>query len=85
MTPAIGDHKCNWPGCQVHVRRTLWGCTRHWLQLPAIMRAAIWRHQSEPKGQDYRKACQAAERWAMGYEMALRDAVKRDCERPLDA
>lgn len=36
------DHKCHWPTCTVNVPPAMWGCRKHWYQLPAKLRAAVW-------------------------------------------
>lgn len=35
-------HHCHWPGCKQQVPPALWGCKRHWFQLPKSLRNKIW-------------------------------------------
>lgn len=36
------DHTCHWPGCTQQVPPAMWGCKRHWFQLPLAIRNKIW-------------------------------------------
>jgi hypothetical protein len=36
------DHECHWPGCPQQVAPAKWGCYKHWMMLPAQLRAEIW-------------------------------------------
>lgn len=38
-----GDHHCHWPGCTELVAPALWGCRKHWYQLPISLRSRIWK------------------------------------------
>jgi hypothetical protein len=40
--PAIMNHHCHWPGCETEVPPAMWGCRRHWYQLPKRLRDRIW-------------------------------------------
>ena len=35
-------HSCHWPGCRSQVPPALWGCKRHWLELPKSLRDKVW-------------------------------------------
>lgn len=37
------NHHCHWPGCKRQVPPAMWGCKAHWNELPAELRAKIWR------------------------------------------
>lgn len=37
------NHECHWPGCGLQVPPAMWGCKRHWYQLPKTLRTEIWR------------------------------------------
>ncbi|MGF6607083.1 hypothetical protein OKW45_001983 [Paraburkholderia sp. WSM4175] len=36
-------HRCLWPGCDIPVCRSIWGCRAHWYALPNNLRAWIGR------------------------------------------
>jgi hypothetical protein len=36
-------HKCEWPGCERVIARSMWGCRAHWYALPNNLRAWIGR------------------------------------------
>lgn len=36
------DHNCHWPGCAEQVPPAMWGCKRHWYQLPKALRDKVW-------------------------------------------
>lgn len=36
------EHHCHWPGCAEQVPPAMWGCKKHWFQLPKRLRDAIW-------------------------------------------
>lgn len=36
------SHICHWPGCNKQVPPAMWGCSKHWFQLPASLRAKVW-------------------------------------------
>lgn len=36
------SHTCHWPGCTAQVPPAMWGCRRHWFQLPMRLRNKIW-------------------------------------------
>lgn len=36
------NHHCHWPGCDKQVPPAMWGCSGHWYQLPADLRAKVW-------------------------------------------
>ena len=36
------QHTCHWPGCDQRVPPAMWGCRRHWYQLPLRIRNRIW-------------------------------------------
>lgn len=36
------SHHCHWPDCDKQVPPAMWGCKKHWFQLPGRLRAAIW-------------------------------------------
>ena len=36
------NHECHWPGCTAQVPPAMWGCKRHWFQLPKRLRDRIW-------------------------------------------
>ena len=36
------NHHCHWPGCEIQVPPALWGCRKHWFQLPKRLRDLIW-------------------------------------------
>lgn len=36
-------HTCHWPGCEVEVPPSMWGCKEHWMRLPKFLRGQIWR------------------------------------------
>lgn len=35
-------HKCHWPTCNEPVPPRLWGCKKHWSELPKHLRDKIW-------------------------------------------
>jgi hypothetical protein len=35
-------HFCHWPGCTVQVPPAMWGCRRHWFQIPRALRTRLW-------------------------------------------
>lgn len=35
-------HHCHWPGCNKQVPPALWGCGKHWFELPKPLRDRIW-------------------------------------------
>jgi len=37
-------HLCHWPGCKAEVPPRLWGCKKHWYQLPKVIRENIMLH-----------------------------------------
>lgn len=36
-------HLCHWPGCGKAIPPRMWGCLKHWRQLPAEIQHEIWR------------------------------------------
>lgn len=36
------DHHCHWPDCPKQVPPAMWGCFKHWMQLPQFLRKKIW-------------------------------------------
>jgi hypothetical protein len=59
-------HRCNWPGCEKNVPRSLWGCAPHWAKLPRRIRDNItkkWNHGRGFGTTDYGAACQEAQNW----------------------
>jgi len=36
------QHTCHWPGCDVAVPPSMWGCRAHWFRLPLAIRNRIW-------------------------------------------
>lgn len=38
---ALVEHRCHWPGCDAVVPPRLWGCARHWSELPAYLRRRV--------------------------------------------
>lgn len=36
------EHYCHWIGCQKVVPPAMWGCKKHWYQLPKKFRNKIW-------------------------------------------
>lgn len=68
------EHACHWPRCKRQVPPAKWGCYKHWMSLPAGLRAAIWaayRTGQEEAGEvsaEYRKAAQAAQDWISEHE-----------------
>jgi hypothetical protein len=65
VTPVTGQ-TCAWPGCGVTAKRGRLMCYRHWVSLPAGLRAPIWEHYRP--GQDALTA-------SPGYLKALRDVL----------
>jgi hypothetical protein len=35
-------HGCHWPGCRAQVPPAMWGCKRHWRELPKSYRDRVW-------------------------------------------
>ena len=65
----MSAHTCHWPGCNVEVEPKLWGCKKHWFQLPAHLRSRIWKHYkpgqeiSKTPSDDYVAAARAVQDW----------------------
>jgi hypothetical protein len=59
-------HECPATGCAVRVARSKLACSRHWYQLPADIRSAVWRgyrtYRSD-NGAAHRAALTAALAW----------------------
>lgn len=36
------NHHCHWTGCNKQVPPAMWGCKKHWLRLPKVLRDRIW-------------------------------------------
>lgn len=64
-----GRHSCRWPGCENVVGARLWGCRKHWLAIPARLRADLWlefRPGQEVDGSvtpGYARAARAIDEW----------------------
>jgi hypothetical protein len=35
-------HHCHWPGCPQQCKPAFWGCYKHWMKLPKVLRDKIW-------------------------------------------
>ena len=63
-------HLCRWPGCNTHVALKLWGCKRHWFNLPKAIRdriCATYREGQEltlDPSEEYMEADAEARRFA---------------------
>lgn len=51
-------HACHWPGCNVEVPPSMWGCKSHWFRLPKRLRDRIW--ETYRPGQEITKTPSAA-------------------------
>lgn len=51
-------HLCHWTGCNTKVPPAMWGCKRHWYQLPKAIRDEIWN--TYVPGQEVSKTPSAA-------------------------
>lgn len=36
------NHTCHWPGCNLQVPPSMWGCKKHWFTLPLRIRQKVW-------------------------------------------
>lgn len=67
------NHHCHWPGCNTQVPPAMWGCRKHWYNLPRTIRNRIWNTYEcgqEVKGtpsKDYLAAAQEAQDWITKY------------------
>ncbi len=67
-------HHCHWPGCPIEVPPKLWGCKRHWFQIPVTLRHEIWRTYrpgqeiDKQPSTDYLAAAKAVREWIEGKE-----------------
>lgn len=83
-------HFCNWPGCRKTVKHEIWGCYTHWMQLPANLRAEIWRtyraeiEQQGVPGPAYVKAAYKVQDWIKNHlrEMRLKKATQLQLPDP---
>lgn len=80
-------HACHWPGCRRQVPPAMWGCRRHWEQLPKNIRDAIWRAfrpGQEKTGrvtEAYIQAARAAQNWiATIEEHVTKISVMGNCD-----
>jgi hypothetical protein len=67
-------HTCHWPGCPRIVAPRLWGCKKHWFELPQHLRDRIWatyvpgQEVSKTPSRDYIAAAQDVQAWIAGNE-----------------
>lgn len=63
------NHECHWPGCGKQVPPAMWGCRKHWYDLPIDIRNAIWKtyrigqERDGSPSREYLAAADAAQRW----------------------
>lgn len=63
------QHHCHWPGCDKQVPPAMWGCRKHWYDLPINLRNAIWRtyrpgqEVAATPSRAYVAAARAAQEW----------------------
>lgn len=68
-----GEHHCHWPGCSTPVPPRLWGCRKHWLALPAELRAKIWdayrpgQEITKTPSDEYITVAQEVRRWVLAH------------------
>lgn len=66
-------HHCHWPGCTKEVPPARWGCYRHWMMLPASLRAAIWnayqigQEETRSPSREYLEAARKVQEWIRDY------------------
>ncbi len=71
------SHTCHWPGCTLNVEPRLWGCKRHWFQLPKSIRDRIWKEYTygqeiyKTPTPEYLAAAGEAIEWALRRELGL--------------
>ncbi len=78
MTPSApaSRHFCHWPGCDVPVSPSLWGCRVHWHALPRDQRALILaayepgQEVSKRPSRAYIEAAMSVQRWIAENEAA---------------
>lgn len=63
------NHTCHWPGCTQQVPPAMWGCKRHWFELPKGLRDRIWetyhpgQEETLTPSEAYLQAAEAVQRW----------------------
>lgn len=76
-------HRCHWPGCNVEVPPSLWGCKPHWKLLPQRIRSAILKayrpgqEVTKDPSRDYIAAAAEARAWIKTWEPIVFSA---DCD-----
>jgi hypothetical protein len=46
----MADHKCPGPECEAQIPYDMLACSRHWYQVPAPVRSAVWRAWANGEG-----------------------------------
>ncbi len=63
------NHHCHWTGCTEQVPPAMWGCRKHWFDLPKDIRDRIWNAYVPGQevrlspSKEYLEAADAAQRW----------------------
>jgi hypothetical protein len=66
-------HPCSWPGCEIEVPTSRWGCTPHWYALPKDIRSEIWRtyvpgqEETLTPNREYMEAVKRAQEWIKNH------------------
>jgi hypothetical protein len=68
-------HTCHWPGCDQKVPPRMWGCRKHWFDLPPSIRTKILEHYrpgqevDKRPSKEYLEAAHAAKDWIIKWQM----------------